>query len=132
MQLRWVLTPSISGELAKGELFALDPPLWLALALWIVAGCWTGRLRPPYGIRDLATLAECVFLSNCLMIVAIFVARLFQVQLSHVFVLIEVPAIFAGILLARWATALVASTTSSRGMTSASREPRIRSDSPSL
>ena len=106
-QLRSVLTPSISGELAKGEIFALNPPVWLMLALWIIAGFWTGRLRPPYGLRDLGTLAECVFLSSCLTIVAIFVARLLRLQLSHVFVLIAAPTTFAGILLARWATAFV-------------------------
>ncbi|MDQ6758724.1 MAG: hypothetical protein M3Z32_02520, partial [Acidobacteriota bacterium] len=106
-QLRSVLMPSISGELALGEVLALDPPIWLILGLWIIGGLWTGRLRPPYGLRDLGTLAEAVFLSSCFTIVAIFVARLFRVQLSHLFVLIAVPATFASILLARWATSFV-------------------------
>ncbi len=106
--LRSWLQPHLSGDFAHEEALALNPPLLVLIAAWIVAGLWTGGLRPHYRrFYDLAPLVQSVFLSACLLIVAMFFFRIFRMELSRIFVILAIPVTLISVVGARFFTATV-------------------------
>jgi exopolysaccharide biosynthesis polyprenyl glycosylphosphotransferase len=108
VQLRGLLQPYLSGDFARDEILASNPPILMLVTAWVVAGLWTGGLRPRYRrFYDLAPLVQTVLLSGCLLIVAMFFFRIFRMELSRLFVLLTIPVSLLCVVVAGSLTALV-------------------------